>query len=56
MNTVNFKSTAPLNEEALNTLTQEVKETVATNIKTIFSAADLWNIQRRYKTSSYSRY
>ena len=56
MNTVNFKSATPLNEEALSTLTQEVKETVATGIKTIFSAVDLWNIQRRYKTSFSSRY
>jgi hypothetical protein len=56
MKTVNFKSTAPLNEEALSTLSTEVKETVATSIKTIFSVADLWNIQRRYKTSFYNRY
>lgn len=43
-----------LDQEELNTLVSEVKETVATGIKlekesqqkNIFSAADLWNIQR----------
>ena len=43
-----------LDQDELNTLVSEVKETVATGIglekeeenKNIFSAADLWNIQR----------
>lgn len=43
-----------LDQEELNVLVNEVRETVAANInlekenqnKTIFSAADLWNIQR----------
>lgn len=43
-----------LDQEELNTLVEEVKETVAANInlekenvnKDIFSAADLWRIQR----------
>jgi len=43
-----------LDQEELNMLVREVKETVAANIdsekeknnKNIFSAADLWNIQR----------
>jgi len=43
-----------LDQEELNMLVTEVKETVAANInlekekkdKNIFSAADLWNIQR----------
>ena len=43
-----------LDQEELNVLVREVKETVAANIdskkeknnKNIFSAADLWNIQR----------
>jgi len=41
-----------LDQEELNTLVKEVKETVATNFeketenKNIFSAADLWRIQR----------
>lgn len=43
-----------LDQEEIDRLTKEVKETVAANIniekenvnKNIFSAADLWNIQR----------
>ena len=43
-----------LDQEELNMLVREVKETVAANIdsekeknnKNVFSAADLWNIQR----------
>jgi len=43
-----------LDQEELNILVREVKETVAANIdsekeknnKNVFSAADLWNIQR----------
>ena len=41
-----------LDQDELNMLVKEVKETVATGIgiekenKNIFSAADLWNIQR----------
>ncbi|MFT4153033.1 hypothetical protein [Parafilimonas sp.] len=38
-----------LDQDELNTLVAEVKETVAGRIsetKNIFSAADLWNIQR----------
>ena len=41
-----------LDQDELNTLVREVKETVAANInvenenKNIFSAADLWNIHR----------
>ena len=46
-----------LDSEELNTLVAEVKETVATGIKlvnepkNIFSAADLWNIQRMKKST-----
>ncbi len=51
-----------LDQEELNTLVREVKETVAANInlekenenKNIFSAADLWNIQRM-KTRGWRR-
>jgi hypothetical protein len=56
MKTVNFKNAATVSQETLSTISIEVKETVATGIKTVFSAADLWNIQRRYKTSTYSRF
>ena len=46
-----------LDQEELNTLVKEVKETVAADInikkenvnKNIFSAAELWNIQRMKK-------
>jgi hypothetical protein len=48
-----------LDQEELNTLVREVKETVAADInfekenenKNIFSAADLWRIQRLKKSS-----
>ena len=48
-----------LDQEELNSLVREVKETVAANIdsekeknnKNIFSAADLWRIQRLKRTS-----
>jgi hypothetical protein len=42
----------PLSEEQVKTLTTTVKETLATgfNKPRIFSAADLWNIQRRGRT------
>ena len=48
-----------LDQEELNTLLREVKETVASEInfqkknenKTIFSAADLWRIQRLKRTN-----
>ncbi|NNV55781.1 hypothetical protein [Limnovirga soli] len=37
----------------LSELVSEVKETVAINVdeKSVFSAADLWNIQRNMKTT-----
>lgn len=44
---------APLNKEKLLSLATEVKEVLATQYKKIdqpvFSAADLWNIQRQRK-------
>lgn len=51
---VNNNSKVYLDQEELNTLVSEVKETVAADInlekdneiRNIFSAADLWNIQR----------
>ncbi len=49
----------PLNPEELRLLTQEVKETLdlqpPTVQQTVFTPADLWNIQRRYKTSFATR-
>jgi hypothetical protein len=54
MKQVQNDSKVYLDQEELDTLVQQVKETVATDIKleknsqhkNIFSAADLWNIQR----------
>jgi hypothetical protein len=49
----------PLNTDELRILTQEVKETLdvmpQTAVKPAFTAVDLWNIQRRYKTSFATR-
>ena len=41
----------------LRELVKEVKETVATNlnVKQVFSAADLWNIQKSMRTAQGSR-
>ncbi len=43
---------APLSQKEVETLAQVVKETLAVsfNKPKIFSAADLWNIQRRGRT------
>jgi hypothetical protein len=49
----------PLNKEVLQTLTAEVKETLATDFATpekVFSAADLWNIQRNKKRNPGRRF
>lgn len=39
--------------DELSKLVAEVKETVATNVngKTVFGAADLWNIQKSMRTA-----
>lgn len=48
-----FNSFMPVSKTEMSFLTTEVKETLATNFETtqekIFSAADLWNIQRNKK-------
>jgi hypothetical protein len=41
--------------EELRELVKEVKETVATNAKQGFSAADLWRIQKLMRTAQSSR-
>jgi hypothetical protein len=49
---------ATLNKTEISQLTKETKETVATNYtehKTVFSAADLWNIQKTRRTVRTSR-
>ena len=49
-----------LNETSLANLTTQVKEVLATEYKKstnrIFSAADLWNIQRQQKARVQRRY
>ena len=48
-----LNSFVPVSKNEMSVLTSEVKETLATNFDTtqekIFSAADLWNIQRNKK-------
>lgn len=48
-----------MDAEELRTLTAEVKETVATDVKlpkalkkNVFTAADMWNIRRNAKSAS----
>ena len=55
MRTDNNNLFAEISNSHLNNMVKEVKETVASGIghensKTIFSAADLWNIQRMRRT------
>lgn len=48
-----------ISKEELEKLTMDVKESIAfgcTNHQKIFSAGDLWNIQRRSKTALRRRY
>ena len=47
-----------LSQNQVEELTQVVKETLATGFSRpkTFSTADLWNIQRRSKTSMYRRH
>ncbi len=51
MNSNVTKKVVLLGAEELQQLTTEVKETVATD-KRLFSAAELWQIQRQMKTAS----
>lgn len=46
---------SPISKEQVEKLTTEVKESLVTGYqhKTTFSAADLWNIQRRYKAINH---
>lgn len=50
-------SIVQMEPEVLNNLVREVKETLATDIKMpgvkqrLFTAADLWNIQRNLRTA-----
>lgn len=53
MNSNVKNSIIKMEEDELSKLITEVKETVATNVneKQIFSAADLWNIQKAMRTA-----
>lgn len=62
MKTEITKSVIQLDKTSLQELVQEVKETIATDViehlkasKKVFSAADLWNIQRNKKQSKTRR-
>lgn len=44
-----------MEQEELKELVKEVKETVATNAKQTFSAADLWRIQKLMRTAQGAR-
>ena len=58
MKTQNTNLLTELNKTEISKLTQEVKETVAMDAKnhtTVFSAADLWNIQRTTRPRTQRR-
>jgi len=51
---------APINKKELKELTKETKETLAVDAKTdgnirSFGAIDLWNVQKRQRTSASMR-
>ncbi len=61
MKTQNTNFLASLGKADVDNLTKEVKETIATGIapvnqKTVFSAADYWNLQRMRKSRTGRRY
>ncbi len=58
MKTQNTNLLTELDRTEINNLTKQVKETVATNVAThkpVFSAADLWNIQRTNRPRTQRR-
>ena len=55
MNSNATNSIINMEPEELKELVKEVKETVATNAKQEFSAADLWRIQKLMRTAQSSR-
>ena len=57
MNSNVTRSVINMEPEELRELVKEVKETVAKNenVKPIFSAADLWRIQKQMRTAQSSR-
>ena len=59
MKTQSINLLTALSNQEVKDLTTTVKETLALNIdshKKIFTAADLWNIQRRRKTIATRRF
>jgi hypothetical protein len=57
MNSNVTRSIVEMESGELSELVKEVKETVATNVnpKQVFSAADLWNIQKSMRTAQSGR-
>ena len=51
MNSNATNSISNMEAEELRKLVTEVKEKVTTNVKQIFSTADLWNIQKNMRTA-----
>ncbi|MBV9987282.1 MAG: hypothetical protein JO301_06360 [Chitinophagaceae bacterium] len=53
-------SIVQIEANTLQQLVQEVKETVATDVKTskqpVFGAVDLWNVNRKKKTARLASY
>ncbi len=61
MKTQNTNFFQALDQEQLNNLVKEVKETVATNVpqvnqKTAFSVVDLWNLERSRRSRMVRRH
>jgi len=58
MNTDSMHRVVRLDEQELQELTQEVKETLASspiqkeNEKNLFTATDMWNVQRSVRSAS----
>ena len=61
MKTQNTNLFQSLDKAQVDNLVKEVKETIATNVntaghKTVFAAADYWNLQRSRKVRTGRRY
>lgn len=55
MKTQNNQFLVALNREEMKTLTETVKEVVDRKMAKVFSAAELWNIQRNMRTARSRR-
>jgi hypothetical protein len=60
MKTQNKNTAVNIEKTAIESMHQETKETIATNMTTAnnksFSSAELWNIQRNMRTRTGRRY